>query len=150
MQRGVTVGQNPVWWGPARTFLGRLRGRVGSKASWWVRNVEGVTCEVSSRRRGGGRGLGGHSAQAVWPLAGLGSQSGPTEAHEQISLCDQNPRAPTHLPLQCPGAKGLLGRGHGPRERPSFLNSRGRVPKAPAHVWAPGALLPAGAGPATP
>lgn len=76
--------------------------------------------------------------KVVCPLAGLGCQFGPTEALEHISVCDQSPRASRHLSLQCPEDMAEVRT----RERPSFLESSGGVPKALAQVWACWELSP--------
>lgn len=128
-----------MWWGPARTFPGKAERQGGQQGLLVGHRVEGVTCRECLQRRGGPR-AGGHSAQAVWPLAGLGSQSGPTEAHEQISLCDQNPRGTHASVLQCPGDKRLLGRGVD-REEAQLPQLQGQGPQGPSScLGLPGAL----------
>lgn len=105
--------------------------------------MEGITCRVCLQRTVGapGWGVAVLGGKTVWPPAKLGNQSGRTEAREQIALCDQSPRAPTHLCYTVQETEGCLAEVW-TRERPSFLDSRGRVPQAPAQVWACRELSP--------
>lgn len=144
MQRRVAVGPgDPVRWGPARNFPGKAERQGGQLGllvghAWRASHVGHVFREREGPQAGGSQCLEG---KTVWPPAKLDSQSGPTEAHEQIALCDQSPRAPTHLCYSVQGTEGCLAEVW-TREKPSFLDSRGRVPQAPAHVWACRGLSP--------